>query len=148
MKVITHTNLALGQFFFSTDHCQEWDGYNSQWVPCTAKLPMRVVPRASVPDGIVDTVEKYIAVFLDDVEEIPNPDANFVPDYRRGVNVSPAKTITPEQLAAVMWFNVAGYALGYSLKDCVTSFQQNASERTQEFWLKKANAMLDEANKR
>lgn len=144
MIVITHTNLALGQFFFSTTTSQYWDGCYNNWVACPAELPMRVVPRASVPDGIVDTITKYIAYFFDGLKEIPNPDANYVPDYRRGVNVSPAKTITPEQFAAAMWFNVAGYDKDYSLKDCIIRFQ-NADSNSQRFWLKMANRLLDEA---
>ncbi len=144
MKVITHTNLTLGQFFFSTDPIQGWD-LGHDWVSCTALLPMRVVPRASVPDGIVDTIEKYIAVFLDDVKEIPNPDLGYAPYYRKNVNVNTAKTITPEQFAAAMWFNLSGYDKDYSMKQCVSCFQ-NTDPNSRKFWLKMATRLLDEAN--
>jgi hypothetical protein len=78
-RIITITNLSLGQFFFTTDHCQN-HGLGPDWVPCTATLPMHVVPRPCVPDGIVRTKEDYVNVFRSDTIEIPNPNPTFYPE--------------------------------------------------------------------
>jgi hypothetical protein len=58
-SIITISNLSTGQFFFTTDHCQN-HGLGPNWVPCTATLPMHVVPRPCVPDGVVRTKEDYV----------------------------------------------------------------------------------------
>jgi len=78
-RITTISNLSLGQFFFTTDHCQK-HGLGPDWVPCTATLPMHVVPRLCVPDGIVRTKEDYMKVFYLDSVEIPNPDPTFDPE--------------------------------------------------------------------
>jgi hypothetical protein len=79
-SIITISNLSTGQYFFTTDHCQE-HGLGPDWVPCTATLPMHVVPRPCVPDGIVRTKEDYVNVFYTDDTEIPNPDPTFDPEF-------------------------------------------------------------------
>ena len=78
------------QYFFTTDHCQrvrddgvpaEFSG--EEWVPVSCELPMRVYPRPGLENGIVDTIEKYVFIFLSDKTEIPNPNSKYIPDYRR-----------------------------------------------------------------
>lgn len=78
MQIITISNLSTMQYFFTTDHCQD-HGLGDDWVPCTYKLPGYVEPRACVPDGYVRTKEDYVNVFLDDMQEIPNPNSNYQP---------------------------------------------------------------------
>jgi hypothetical protein len=53
-----------------------------EYVPCSGTIPMRVVPRPSLPDGLVDTIEKYIMIFHTGETEIPNPDPKFQPMWR------------------------------------------------------------------
>lgn len=44
-------------------------GLSEKWVPTTVYLPMQVVPRPGLEDGMVDTVAKYIQIFhYDDIE--------------------------------------------------------------------------------
>lgn len=74
-------------FFFSTDHLQRFESatgkqIEKEYVPCSGTLPMHVVPRPSLPDGIVDTIEKYLMIFHKDETEIPNPDPKFQPKWR------------------------------------------------------------------
>jgi hypothetical protein len=80
-KIVIHSNLNTNQFFFSTDHCQRFEG-DRDWVPVSAYLPMYVVLRPCVPNGMVDTIEKFIAVFHDDETEIANPDIRYTPEFR------------------------------------------------------------------
>lgn len=78
-------SLQLKQFFFSTDHCQkvlEGQSIDPSFVACSGSLPIHVVPRPSCPDGVVDTLEKYIMIFHDDEKEIANPDPAFQPKCR------------------------------------------------------------------
>lgn len=79
-SVITFTNLENNTFFFSTNHCQNHDLGNN-YVPCTHTIPSSVVPRESVPSGIVKNIEDLKAVFYDDLKEIPNPDENYQPNF-------------------------------------------------------------------
>lgn len=73
MTIITISSEEHNNYFFTNDHCQR-HGLDNTYVPCTYYLPMYVVPRESVPDGIVDTKEKLVAVFYKDKVEIPNPE--------------------------------------------------------------------------
>lgn len=74
--IISISNEDTKEVFFSTDHCQKHDK-GSSFVPCTYSLPMNVVPREGIEDGIVDTREKLIRVFYSDFTIIPNPDPKF-----------------------------------------------------------------------
>lgn len=60
---ITITHVETGDFFFTDDYCIGVDYLPTQWVPCTTQLPTRVVPRETLPDGVVDTLDKYILIF-------------------------------------------------------------------------------------
>lgn len=74
--IISISNEDTKEVFFSTDHCQKHNKGNN-FVPCTYSLPMYVVPREGVEDGIVDGIEKLIRVFYKDFTIIPNPDPQF-----------------------------------------------------------------------
>lgn len=55
-------------YLFTNDHCFSLQGgkdlgFNKSWVPSTTYMPLRVVPRASVPSGMVFTLDEYIAIF-------------------------------------------------------------------------------------
>lgn len=89
MRITYLTNDTRKEYFFSNDHCQQLradSGMPTQeseyWVPVTVTLPHQVVPRACLPDGIVDTLEKYVRIYLADSKEIPNPNRKYIPKYR------------------------------------------------------------------
>ena len=70
MNVITYTNHERNEFFFSRSHDDDWgDG----WVVCTARLPMKVVPRKGIEDGFVRTLQQYVAVFHATDKQVENP---------------------------------------------------------------------------
>lgn len=71
-----------GNYFFSTDHCQE-HGLGNSYVPCTYNVPMMVEPRKSVPDGIVKNFEDIKSVFYFDMTEIENPQKKYIPSYQK-----------------------------------------------------------------
>lgn len=74
-QIVVISNWDTKTFFLSKDHCQthNLDGY----VPCTHYIPTIVVPRESVPDGVVKGLTDLVAVFYHDMKEIPNPDPNM-----------------------------------------------------------------------
>jgi hypothetical protein len=78
MRVTTISNLYTMEYFFTTDHCQK-HGLGDRFVPCTYTLPMRVVKRKAVKDGLISTIEQLKAVFYYDMTEIPNPDPSYQP---------------------------------------------------------------------
>ena len=57
------TNVETQDFFFTDDYCLGVDYLPDVWVPCTTQLPTHVVPRENLPDGVVDTLDKYILIF-------------------------------------------------------------------------------------
>lgn len=68
------------EFFFSTSHLQRFDSpikIDDSFVPISGRIPTTVIPRPSLPDGYIDTMEKYIMIFHGDEKEIPNPDSKF-----------------------------------------------------------------------
>jgi len=71
MNLTTCSNLRLKQFFFCKAHSSY--GLGEGWVPVSTELPMLVAPRPSLPDGIVDTKEKYVMIFYSDETEISHP---------------------------------------------------------------------------
>lgn len=79
-QVVVISNMDDNTYFFSKDHCQN-HGLGSNFVPCTHYLPSQVVPRESVPDGIVKDVKYLVSVFYCDATEIPNPDVNMQPVF-------------------------------------------------------------------
>lgn len=72
-----------GTYFFSTSHCQPLGDGHADFVPSTGGLPMSAVPRAAIPEGVIRTIEEYIAVFHSDKKEIRNPDPSFQPFLRQ-----------------------------------------------------------------
>jgi len=76
-RVTIHSSLDRGEFFFSTDHCQEHglEGF----VPGTAYLPFDIVPRPALPSGVVATVQELVMIFHSNQKEIPNPDPSYQP---------------------------------------------------------------------
>ncbi len=77
-QIVVISNLDTMEYFFSKDHCQD-HGMGESWVPCTHCIPTHVVPRPSVPDGIVKNINDIVSVFYYDMKEIPNPDSNMQP---------------------------------------------------------------------
>ncbi len=77
-QIVVIGNLDTMEYFFSKDHCQD-HGMGKSWVPCTHYVPTCVAARPSVPDGIVKNINDIVAVFYDDMKEIPNPDSNMQP---------------------------------------------------------------------
>jgi len=75
-QIIVISNMDNMTYFFSTNHCQN-HGLGDNYVPCTHYIPSRVEPRESVPNGIINNVNDLVAVFYDDMKEIPNPDSKF-----------------------------------------------------------------------
>lgn len=73
-RIITHTDSDTGEYFFSTDHCQE-TGEN--FVPCTYTIPHNVVARDSLPDGVVKNKEDLVKIYHKDRKEIPNPNPAY-----------------------------------------------------------------------
>lgn len=71
-------NRKLRMFFFTTDHCFGYPALDGSFVPSTMSFPMTVVPRPSVPDGVITTIEQWITVFESDslqittIEELVN----------------------------------------------------------------------------
>lgn len=58
-------------FFFSDSHCFSYKGIDKTClVPTTLVFPTYVVPRDGLEDGIVDTVEKYIFVFIQNMKQL------------------------------------------------------------------------------
>lgn len=62
-SVTVITNVDTQDFFFTDDYCLGVGYLPDDWVPCTTQLPTHVVPRENLPDGVVDTLDKYILVF-------------------------------------------------------------------------------------
>jgi hypothetical protein len=79
-QIIVISNMDDNTYFFSKNHCQN-HGLGDKFVPCTHYIPSYVAPRKSVPDGIVKNVSDLVAVFYDDMEEIPNPDKEMQPTF-------------------------------------------------------------------
>jgi hypothetical protein len=74
------------KFFFSDNHIFGYPTLPKDWVPHTIVLPQTIEPRPSVPNGKVDTIEKYVSVFyrdgtqlnsIDELVDILNKDDEF-----------------------------------------------------------------------
>lgn len=80
--VVIMSNNDRKEYYFSSRHVMTDDKGNlldyQDFVPCTYLIPNTVVPRPSLPDGIVDTVAKMLMIFHYDEVEIENP----YPQYR------------------------------------------------------------------
>ena len=88
IRVTTFTNHQTEEFFFSVSHLQgvggypwepEGSGLGEHWVPCTTYLPMYVVPRPGLEDGIIRTIKDYVRIFHSGEVQIDNPDLNYDP---------------------------------------------------------------------
>lgn len=88
LELITFTNIDTNEYFFSTDHCQQWRcqelydhksviADNDNWVPCTSRIPLWVVPRSELPNGWITNLEDYVNIFHNDGKIIRNPDKEF-----------------------------------------------------------------------
>ena len=56
-------NVDSEDFFFTDDYCLGTGYLPESWVPSWCGLPLVVTPRECVPEGRVETVDQYIAVF-------------------------------------------------------------------------------------
>lgn len=79
-SIVVISSYERGEYFFSTDHCQD-HGLGDDFVRVTNYLPMHVVPREGLEDGIIDTVEKLVFIFHHGETEIKNPNPKFQPDF-------------------------------------------------------------------
>ena len=59
-----------GSFFFTDDCCIGADLFPKNYIGCSVPFPMKVAQRSYLPDGIIDTPEKYISVFEEDRKQI------------------------------------------------------------------------------
>lgn len=59
-------NVDTNDFFFTDDYYIGVDYLPAEWVPSHTNLPIRVTKRDSLPDGIIDSVDKYISIFRND----------------------------------------------------------------------------------
>lgn len=57
-------------FFFSDDHHFGYGVLPDDFVACTGGFPTKCEPRESIPNGVVDTLEKYIALFHEGERQI------------------------------------------------------------------------------
>lgn len=85
-RVIIHSSYSRGEYFFSTDHCQrihapETFPPGEDWVPTTFYLPQGVVPRPSLPEGVIRTQADVVTIHHQGDREIPNPDPRFQPSH-------------------------------------------------------------------
>ena len=62
LVAITSRDLE-GVIFFTDDHCFGVGVLPSHFIPCTSSFPMHVVPRAKLPDGVINSIEKYLDIF-------------------------------------------------------------------------------------
>lgn len=79
-QIVVISNDDNNTYFFSKNHCQK-HGLGAEYVSCTHYIPSNVASRESVPDGIVRNVKDLVAVFYDDMEEIPNHDKSMQPIF-------------------------------------------------------------------
>lgn len=80
-----YDSLTRKQFFFSTRHMQRMDSkvpIPDDFVAISFSLPTRCVARPSLPDGLIDTIEKYLMIFHSGQTEIRNPDPAYTPWFR------------------------------------------------------------------
>lgn len=78
-QIVVIANYENNTYFFSKDHCQN-HGLGNDFVPCTHYLPSHVMPRKSLPDGIIRSVSDLVCVFYSDMKEIPNPNKEMQPN--------------------------------------------------------------------
>ena len=62
-SLVTISSHKHNVFFFSDDHCFGYGVLPDDFVACTGRFPTKCEPRESIPNGIVDTLEKYIALY-------------------------------------------------------------------------------------
>lgn len=68
------------QFYFSSKMSQRpLEGF----LDATYTLPHRISPRPEFPDGLLETPDDLVKLYYKDKVEIPNPDPNCIPDYRK-----------------------------------------------------------------
>jgi len=77
-QIVVISSYDRGTYFFSKNHCQN-HGLGKDYVPCTHYIPSNVVPRESVPDGVIKNIKDLVAVFYLDMNEIKNPDKTLQP---------------------------------------------------------------------
>lgn len=78
--IIVISSIEKGVYFFTKDHCQK-NRPGADFVSVTHYLPSQVVPRESLPDGIIKNVKDLITIFYSDMTEIPNPDKSMQPSF-------------------------------------------------------------------
>lgn len=64
------SNMEEKTFFFTGNHCFGYPVLPEGYVPCSMGWPMYVTKREELPDGIVNTIEKYIMIFEEGYHQI------------------------------------------------------------------------------
>ena len=80
MNITVIASYDARRYFFSTDHYQK-HGLDDTYVPVTYTLPIHVLPRPSLPTGIITNVDELKLVFYDEMVEIPNPNPDYQPKF-------------------------------------------------------------------
>ena len=69
-RVEVYASLEAKAFFFVNDYCYRLDRVEGvlpdHWVPCSFYLPMEVVPRPGLEDGIIKDLDQWIFIFEND----------------------------------------------------------------------------------
>lgn len=69
-QIIVISSKERNMFFFTDKHSFGYLVLPTDFVPKSAGFPMTVVSRPSLPDGQVDTIEKFLQVFHNGQEQI------------------------------------------------------------------------------
>lgn len=80
--LVTISSLKHNVFFFSDDHIFGYKILPESFVPCSGGFPVMVKPCTNVPNGAIDTLEKYIDYFHKNKRQITTIEelANFIDD--------------------------------------------------------------------
>lgn len=72
-----------GEYFFTDDHgYYKSNQLPGSWVPCSGYLPMEVVPRPGLEDGIIATLEQYLFIFYKN-KTLVDPE-QLIANYEQG----------------------------------------------------------------
>jgi len=87
MAIIAFVDHCRGEYFFSTDRLQPMkDGHTgdqyhfwSHYKLWVHTLPIKVVPRPTLPSGVVQSKADVVTVYYPNYTEISNPDQAYQP---------------------------------------------------------------------
>ena len=98
-SMVTISSYEDNVFFFSDDHIFGYKVLSDNFVPCSGGFPTNVSPRESVPDGKVDTIEKFIAIFHEGQRQITTIEelAEFIDSKNQDLNNTSMKIFDHEE---------------------------------------------------